>query len=129
MAETASHVYTIDPFSAMEDGQTITPFPIIFNTFLRNIAKYSHKITYFIGCSYDIIPKMDIPVHLIFVDGAHTYIDVKRDMSLLSRFLMSETIIAFHDYYGDEFPGVKKAVDEVFTEPQGRADSLVWFKI
>ena len=129
MAETASHVYTIDPFNAMEDGQTIALSITTFNIFLRNIAPFNHKITYFIGYSYDIIPKMDISVHFIFVDGAHDYLNVNRDISLLSRFFMPGTIIAFHDYYENKFPGVKKAVDEVFTEPQGSVGSLIWFKI
>jgi hypothetical protein len=52
---------------------------------------------------------------LIFLDGDHRYEAVKEDILISMCFLkMPGGILAGHDYGRKDWPGVKKAVDEMF---------------
>jgi len=64
-----------------------------------------------IGRSSDIRKKWDTQIQFVFVDGCHYYEFVKDD-ALWREFLVEGGIIAFHDYGGNGWPGVKQAVDE-----------------
>ena len=51
---------------------------------------------------------------LIFIDGDHRYEQVKDDINLALRYISPNGVIAGHDYGRPDWPGVKKAVDEMF---------------
>ena len=53
---------------------------------------------------------------LIFIDGDHTYEAVKQDIQLWQPLLIPEGILCGHDYSERHYPGVKRAVDEIFGE-------------
>ena len=59
----------------------------------------------------------------IFIDGSHTYEDVKQDIHLWYPKLKYGKIIAGHDYYG----GVKQAVDEIFPIVE-KAKDIWWIR-
>lgn len=82
--------------------------------FWQNIEKHglAQTVHPIIGRSSDIRKKWDAPLQFIFVDGCHYYEFVKND-ALWKEFLVKDGIIAFHDYGGNGWPGVKKAVDEM----------------
>lgn len=50
-----------------------------------------------------------------FIDGAHDYESVKRDIEKVSTVLVNGGLMAFHDYRGGIDPGVDKAVDELLA--------------
>jgi predicted O-methyltransferase YrrM len=50
-----------------------------------------------------------------FIDGAHDYESVCRDIEKVSAVLAPGGLIAFHDYRGGIDPGVDKAVDELLA--------------
>ena len=52
------------------------------------------------------------PFDLIFVDGSHEYKDVKNDISVYSKFLSENGVLAVHDIHHNEYPGVNKAWNE-----------------
>jgi predicted O-methyltransferase YrrM len=50
-------------------------------------------------------------VGLLFIDGMHTYEGVMADIGAWLPHMAPDGLVTFHDY-GDQFPGVIKAVDE-----------------
>lgn len=53
------------------------------------------------------------PIHLLFVDGSHTYGGVKGDIENLLPHVVPDGIVIFHDY--PAMKGVKWAVDELMA--------------
>ena len=52
------------------------------------------------------------PFDLIFIDGSHEYKDVKNDLTVYSKFLSENGILAVHDLHNNDYPGVSKAWNE-----------------
>jgi predicted O-methyltransferase YrrM len=73
------------------------------------------------GDSFAVGKSWPFGVDLVFIDGDHGYAGVKLDIEAWYDKIWSGGIIAFHDYGlkmtdgSEQFPGVRKAVDE-FTE-------------
>ena len=61
----------------------------------------------------------------IFIDGDHRYESVLRDIAKGMEILRPKGILAGHDYTHKDWPGVRKAVDEVLPE-RCIVDSI-WF--
>lgn len=55
-------------------------------------------------------------IDIIFIDADHSYEAVKKDLEAWYPKVKRNGIIAGHDYLGDHWPGVKKAVDEFFVD-------------
>ena len=63
----------------------------------------------------------------IFIDGDHSYEMVKKDINYWLPKLKKGKIIAGHDYYNDDYTGVKKAVDESFSNAK-HLKEIWWIK-
>jgi len=63
---------------------------------------------------------------LVFIDAMHDYENVKRDINLWLPKIREGGILSGHDYGGRKHPGVKKAVDEIFTDIKVDSFSMVW---
>ncbi len=65
---------------------------------------------------------------LVFIDGNHDYEFVKEDIELWLPKIRNGGILAGHDYHivGDDFPGVKRAVDESFGDDVVFGKNYVW---
>jgi predicted O-methyltransferase YrrM len=85
-----------------------------YDTFLKQIAQMglSDKIRVLMTSSLQAASKRGKPVHLIFIDASHKYVNVLADYNAWSKFVPSGGRIAFHDYQ-TRFDGVQKVVDEV----------------
>jgi hypothetical protein len=94
---------------------------------------------YAIGDSATIEWIDDTSIHVLFVDGDHTYQGVKRDIEAWADRVAIGGAMAFHDYGFRDGPGfehcrgVKRAVDEWFESAvgwkwMGDAVSIRWFK-
>jgi len=59
-------------------------------------------------------PKID----LIFIDGAHGYLDVKADIEAWYPHMKPNGLMVFHDYGADPWVGVKRAVDEMMKHQE-----------
>ena len=57
------------------------------------------------------------PIHLLFIDGDHSYEAVKADIEKWTPFVPFGGVVLFHDYDEPACPGVKQAVDELMIEP------------
>jgi len=79
---------------------------------LRRVRKKFRVIT---GDSADTANKaMDKSLDFVFIDAAHDYKSVKKDILAWLPKIKEGGYIAGHDYPG--YPGVKKAVDEIFGD-------------
>lgn len=64
--------------------------------------------------SVDAAAKWDGPkIGLLFIDGSHTYADVKADYEAWSPHLVRGSVVVFDDYDTKPNPGVKQFVDEI----------------
>jgi hypothetical protein len=71
------------------------------------------------------------PVRLLWIDGAHTYEQVRRDFHNWTPFLVDGGIVAFHDTY--EYEGVRRVIDEEVTPSKdlvliGLVDTIAAFR-
>jgi len=130
LAEVAKIVYAVDTFRASGNGaEQVKGAAHEFTNllpFCTNIFGHTN-IRICIGLSHEIAKTFDDnSFDLIFVDGSHKYEDVLLDKKSWWPKLKTGGIMAFHDYKG--FPGVTKAVDEVFNSDQitGPVVSLCW---
>lgn len=113
MACVARSVMCVDTFKACDNGQDQTGDTLA--AFLKATERFKNVI-YFQVSSKDAadLVLIDNQFDLIFLDAMHTYEDVKSDIQMWWPRLRSGGVMAFHDYGHDDFPGVKKAVDEWF---------------
>jgi predicted O-methyltransferase YrrM len=104
---------------------------ILYKEFLRNMAPVKHIINPLRTDSVTggkLYP--DESLDFVFIDAGHEYEDVKNDLLTWCPKVKKGGIIAGHDYFfpsdpehGHKYPGVKKAVDEFFTNI--KADVLI----
>lgn len=114
MAAVAEIVYAVDPFDSRD-----TPNPKhTLDTFKDNLARYelTNKVQVCQGTSEEIVPGLTGLFDLIFIDGAHDYESVKRDIALGLDRLRPGGFLAFHDYDEPTDPGVSQAVDEILGD-------------
>ncbi len=69
----------------------------------------------------------DASVDFVFVDAQHAYRAVKADIEAWRGAVKPGGWIGGHDYGSVRFPGVKKAVDEVFGGAVETGEDLTWF--
>jgi len=103
-----SEIYCVDPWQDLGTG-----FPLSVHDFWNTVNRFDFKarIHALQGRSADVRPTFDKPIKLLFIDGNHTYEDVKRDYELWEPLVVHGGWILFHDY-SVEWPDVKKFVDE-----------------
>lgn len=104
----------------------------LWQQFLHRLAEYD------VGDTEFVLMKMDVTkasmllgaqaFDFVFIDGSHEYEDVLRDVRLLRSRVADGGVLAGHDYYTDgNFPGVRKAVDELFGKPDEVVETI-WVK-
>lgn len=64
-------------------------------------------------------------MHLIYIDGGHSYEQVKGDIANFAKWVTRSGIIIFDDYL-KAYHGVKQAVDEACVEYGDQFEMMVW---
>jgi len=110
-----NNVYAVDNFKGSNGENEITSIIAhgrdIHQEFLDNVGE-SDKLTILKGDSIEMAHKFNgKKVDMVFIDAGHDYEEVKADID--SWLPKCTKVISGHDY-NDNFPGVKKAVDEKF---------------
>lgn len=78
--------------------------------------------------SYNIANKIDnSTIDIVYIDGLHTEEAVKKDMELFMSKIKKGGFISGHDYCS-KFPGVIKAVNELFIKPDRIFTDTSWIK-
>lgn len=107
------------------------------SAYWSNLTRYGlqKKVTTIIGRFEDVLPLFDEEVFdLVFLDGFHSYEQVKTDLELMGGVTTQTGVIALHDYgveassMGGGAFGVKKASNEMLGEPTRVVDSLAIFE-
>lgn len=127
---TKGFIHAVDPWEPTyfkDDGTPLGNSFDVYPQFEQNLKEHitsgrvapfkMHSIDFFAPISYD----------LIFIDGDHRYSAVKNDIKLGLDCINPKGIIAGHDYTHNDWPGVKKAVDEFFGTRVKRAADSIWF--
>lgn len=132
-AERVDKVLCVDPFvmwdEGRENGDAMKHGEDFFDEFQHNIVRsgYSHKIfpvretsqTAFVTHYHPLL------ADLIYIDGAHDYISVLYDVMMWKTRAFR---IICGDDYDENWPGVKKAVDEVFKKKL-QVEGNLWYVI
>ena len=84
------------------------------NSFLRNTRKAPIKIKLFDGDSVQVSTQLEKEyLDFVFLDGCHEYSCIKKDILAFRPLVKKGGYIGGHDF-NDLYPGVKKAVHEIF---------------
>jgi hypothetical protein len=94
--------------------------------FNKVVKLYPDRAKKLKGWSADVVSNFaNFSVDLIFIDASHDYQSVLNDIILWLPKVRKGGFICGHDYGHLKFPGVKKAVDEVFANVSTAPD-FVW---
>jgi predicted O-methyltransferase YrrM len=126
-----NNVIAIDPFFNDYDKNDITceymDLTEVYNTFNSVISKYNN-ITHIRKTSDDAISQLkDIKVDLIYIDGMHTYDQVKLDIQNYLPIIKDSGFICGHDYH-PVWQGVVNAIQEKLGTPDKLFQDTSWIK-
>jgi predicted O-methyltransferase YrrM len=111
-AETGVQVVCIDPFKEGFDcvGDSSESMEA---TFKRNVLDVYKNVLLMKYTSEEAVKHVqdNVSFDMIFIDGAHEFVDVEIDCKLWLPKLKVGGVVAFHDYSNTATPGVKQAVD------------------
>ncbi|MBK8370373.1 MAG: class I SAM-dependent methyltransferase [Saprospiraceae bacterium] len=81
--------------------------------FQKNTQIFSHNIKMVIGLSTDENVENAVPneIGFIFLDGAHDYDTIKKELAIYLPKLSKKCIICFHDADNPRYPDVRKIID------------------
>ena len=102
-----------DWYNEIISGLDMSPY----QTFLENTRPVKKYIRPLIGYSYDLVSDYaDNSIDFLFIDGAHDYDSVKKDINDWYPKIKSNGMIGGHDYGNNTFPGLIRAVNEFFGQ-------------
>lgn len=94
-------------------ADTVVSVDIEITEELRSLSQRLGNIELLCGRSEECIPILkDNSFDLIYIDAAHDYDSVKKDIALSLPKLKKDGVISGHDYNRDNHPGVVAAVEE-----------------
>jgi predicted O-methyltransferase YrrM len=81
------------------------------------LKKYKNNIKLVKGNSIDVLPTIDLQIYdMMFIDGGHSYETISTELKLIHKRAKKNCLILVDDYFHNEAPGIKKAVDEIVKE-------------
>ena len=123
-------VIGIDPMLQDYDVQDPTSkfnFNEVLDMF-NNRTKEYNNITLIRKTSDDAVKELDGETYdFVYIDGIHQYKNVKQDIINYLPLVKKGGYIGGHDY-GEPWPGVKVAVDEMFGKPDKVFQDTSWLK-
>ncbi|MBA7686308.1 hypothetical protein ES703_94751 [subsurface metagenome] len=106
LEKTGGHLFTCDP---------------------KPKIQYHHpQMTFMLATSNQVAQNWRKPIHLLMIDGDHTYPQVKQDCHNFFPYVTSEGLIIFHDINVGSAPGVKKLWNEIKPHHKILAELLDW---
>jgi len=88
----------------------------LYQTFLNNISPLKDYVNPIQGYTYDIVNIYDDnTLDFVFIDAAHDYDSIKKDIMDWYPKVKNGGVIGGHDYNNNDWPGVVKAVTEFFS--------------
>jgi predicted O-methyltransferase YrrM len=111
---TAKHIYAIDLFEGDDDIYGSGDF---MDRFIQNICTCGVEsyVTPIKKHSLEVAKTWNKPIDILFIDGSHTYEDVKADFEAFYPYVNKGGVIAFHDIKG-KWDGVIRFWGEVLQK-------------
>jgi predicted O-methyltransferase YrrM len=130
-AEHFKSVTSIDPFTDNYDltdpACSYKPFDEVYHNFLENIKNYDN-ITHIRKTSDDsVILFDDNSIDVLYIDGLHTYEQVKKDIVNYLPKIKQSGFICGHDYH-ENWIGVIKAITETIVSVDKIFVDTSWLK-
>jgi predicted O-methyltransferase YrrM len=130
-AKNFKKVISIDPFYNDYDKNDITcqymDLTDVYKTFKTVIDKYDNVI-HIRKTSDDAIDELkNMVVDLIYIDGLHTYEQVKKDIQNYKPLIKETGFICGHDYH-PVWQGVVNAINETIGKPDEKFQDTSWLK-
>jgi hypothetical protein len=129
-AQHFKEVITIDPFMNDYDPKDVTcqfmDLELVYEKFLENIKPFNN-ISHIKDISDKAIFEIDKKVDFVYIDGLHTYEQVKNDIANYKPFINENGFIGGHDYHS-VWQGVMDAVNESLGEPDRNFIDTSWIK-
>ncbi len=130
-AQKFKSVISIDPF--IDDYDVNDPacgymqLTKVYNVFKEKMSKYKN-VKHIKKTSDDAINELkNIKVDLVYIDGLHTYKQVKRDIDNYLPIISDSGFISGHDYH-PVWQGVVDAIHEKIGEPEKIFKDTSWIK-
>ncbi|MCJ7767862.1 class I SAM-dependent methyltransferase [Candidatus Bathyarchaeota archaeon] len=109
-------IFLIDPYTPyVEDGKESARFSDCLATAKDRLALFP-QATFIKKTSDDAVVDVDEELDFVYIDGNHTYENVKRDIANYFPLIKPKGVIGGHDYVPYYFKGVIKAVNEFAAE-------------
>lgn len=114
-------LYTIDPFLAYTEGQDVKTQEDVDKIYeqAKELLKGYPNCTMVREKSLDAVKRFSPEtIDFVFIDGDHTYEEVKKDLNAWAKIVKKGGIVAGHDYREDKARnyGVVEAVNEYVLE-------------
>lgn len=119
-------VYAIDDWKGPRDVyMEKRERELLYGKFLHNVHEYiaSPKLV-IVVCDHRKLTMSPESVDMVFLDGSHTYEDIKADI-VFWKSRMTKGLLCGHDIQMTE---VQMATDEVLGDVEVAPDTTIWFK-
>jgi hypothetical protein len=127
-------VYAVDSWLGFHHLDNGTPVKVdgdrIYEEFIEN-TKSCGNVVPFKGNMKQFLKYVNgnLKADFIFIDGDHRYHFVKEDILDSIGIVHKNGILSGHDYGYSDWPGVKKAVDEIFNGQKRLVNSIWWVSV
>tara|TARA_B100000287_G_C20626358_1_gene777985 strand:+ start:401 stop:973 length:573 start_codon:yes stop_codon:yes gene_type:complete len=125
-----NEIHVIEPHKGSEDfnDEHGYDWDFIKKEFETNLRVFDN-ITHHVDFSHNISDRFENEsIDFVYIDADHSYEGVKRDIQLYLPKLKKNGLMAGHDYH-EVWPGVVRAVDEIFGEPDVVVWDTSWLKV
>ena len=126
-----NEIVCLDPYKGKTDNKN-KYFDEDWGTVKRDFwtyTRYFNNIKLVQDFSYNVIDSYpNNYFDFIYIDASHEYDDVKKDIQISLPKVKENGLIGGHDYQ-PEWPGVVKAVKEIFKEPDLVFEDESWVKV
>jgi predicted O-methyltransferase YrrM len=124
-------VIAIDPFINDYDPTDITctymELEKVYKTF-KEVVDRNSNIKHIRMTSDDAVNLLDEKVDFIYIDGLHTYEQIKKDITNYLPLLKPNCLIGGHDYHRN-WSGVVNGINELLGKPDTTFSDTSWIKL
>jgi predicted O-methyltransferase YrrM len=126
-----NNVIAIDPFNNNYDENDITckymELTKVYETFIKIVKKH-HNINHIRKTSDEAIYELkNTQVDFVYIDGLHTYEQIKKDITNYLPLINKGGFIGGHDYH-QTWQGVKDGIHETIGLPEQIFQDTSWIK-
>lgn len=130
-AKNFKKVISIDPFINNYDDNEYpieyAELSLVYDKFIEKISSYNN-IFHIKKLSDDAINDITEKVDFVYIDGHHTYEQVKKDITNYRKIIKDNGTIGGHDYSTNGWKDVIKAVNECLGLPDNIYVDCSWIK-